>query len=121
MSLMTETPHTDTLPGGMPDAAALIAELRAASAGKREEIIARYPALEQLAPVPVFAEWLGMRLSSIYAARSRLRPDGSLVWPDEDETVHGRKMWRFSTIALHRASAPGRGWNLRGETRAGAR
>ena len=59
--------------------AALIAELRAASAGKREEIIARYPALEQLAPVPVFAEWLGMRLSSIYAARSRLRLS-SLTW-----------------------------------------
>lgn len=119
---MEQPEYTDTLPEGLPDAAALLEELRATDdLGKRAEIIARYPALDLLAPVPVFAEWLDMRLASIYAARSRKRPDGLPVWPDEDDTVHGLKMWRFSTIALHRASAPGRGWNLRGEIREGAK
>ena len=120
---MSETPtFTDVLPASLPAAAALIAELRATDdPDERAAIVARYPVLELAAPVPVFAEWLGMRLQSIYAARTAKRKDGALVWPDEDGTMHGLKVWRFSTIALHRASAPGRGWNLRGEIRAGAK
>ena len=88
---------------------------------ERAAIVARYPVLEQLAPVPVLAEWLGVKEQSVYMARTRKRPDGEPVWPDADATILGRKMWRFSTIALHRASAPGRGWNLRGEIREGAK
>lgn len=118
---MSDAPEfTDKLPDGMPDAAPLIEELRStADLDKRRAIVARYPVLELLAPVPVHAQWLGLKEQSIFMARTRRRPDGLPVWPDEDETILGRKMWRFSTIALHRASAPGRGWNLRAGARAG--
>jgi hypothetical protein len=113
---------TDTLPRDMPDAAALIEELRAAgSPDERAAIIARYPVLEQLAPVPVLAEWLGVKEQSVYMARTRTRGNGTPVWPPEDATILGRKMWTFAGVALHRASAPGRGWNLRGEVREGAK
>ena len=112
---------TDTLPDGLPDAGALIEQLRAAPEPERAALVARYPGLEVLAPVPVLAEWLGVKEQSVYMARTRKRPDGEPVWPGEDATILGRKMWRFSTIALHRASAPGRGWNLRGELREGAK
>ena len=113
---------TDTLPEGIPAAAALIEELRATDdLDERAAIVARYPVLEQLAPVPVLAEWLGVKEQSVYMARTRKRPDGSPVWPDEDATILGRKMWRFSTIALHRATAPGRGWNLRSDARENAK
>ena len=114
-------PFTDTLPDGMPEAAALIAELRAADPADRAAIIARYPVLELLAPAPVLADWLGMRVRSIWVARGRTRPDGSKEWPDEDDTLLGRSVWRFSTIALHRATTPGRGWNLRAEIKEGAK
>ena len=44
---------TDTLPEGIPAAAALIEELRATDdLDERAAIVARYPVLEQLAPVP---------------------------------------------------------------------
>jgi hypothetical protein len=115
-------PFTDTMPDGLPFAVDLIAELRAGrDVAGRQRIIARYPALELLAPVPVLGLWLNMKEQSIYMSRTRKRSDGLLEWPDEDDTVLGRKMWRFSTIALHRASAPGRGWNLRGNAREGAK
>jgi hypothetical protein len=118
---MSET-FTDKLPEGMPDAAALIEQLRAEpDPDARQSILAGYPVLELLAPIPVLAKWLDIDKSSVYMARTRKRPDGSPVWPDEDETILGRKMWRFSTIALSRATAPGRGWNLRGEIREGAK
>lgn len=105
---------TDTLPEGMPDAAALIEELRSTGdETNRHIIIERYPVLEVLAPVPVLGQWLGMNAQSIYMARTRKRPDGEPTWPAEDDTILGVKMWRFSTVALHRATAPGRGWNLR--------
>ena len=67
------------------------------------------------------AEWLGVKEQSVYMARTRKRPDGSPVWPDEDINILGRKMWTFARVALHRATAPGRGWNLRGEIREGAK
>lgn len=120
---MSETPEfTDRLPDGMPDAAALIEHLRAeADPDKRAAIVAGHPVLGLLAPIPVLAAWLDVKEASIYMARTRKRADGSPVWPDEDDTVLGRKMWRFSTVALHRASAPGRGWNLRSEQREGAK
>lgn len=120
---MTQAPQVAAvLPDDMPDAAALIEELRATDdLDERAAIIARYPVLEQLAPVVVLSEWLGIDKASIYMARTRKRPDGEPVWPDADATILGRKMWRFSTIALHRASAPGRGWNLRSEIREGAK
>lgn len=112
----------DKLPDGMPDAATLITELRAAAGpDERAAIIARYPVLEQVAPIPVLAEWLGVKEASIYMARTRTRSDDLPVWPDEDDTILGRKVWQFGRIALHRASAPGRGWNLRGEAREGVR
>jgi hypothetical protein len=75
---------------------------------------------ELLAPIPVLAAWLDMKEASIYMARTRKRSDGLPVWPAEDDTILGRKMWRFSTIAIHRSSAPGRGWNLRSEVRESA-
>ena len=78
-------------------------------------------ATELLAPASVLAEWAGISVQSLWAARTRTRSDGKLAWPDEDDTRFGLKMWRFSTIALHRASAPGRGWNLRSEIREGAK
>ena len=110
-----------TLPDGLPAAAALVGELRAApDAETQAAIIARYPALGKLAPVPLLAQWLGIDKASVYVARTRQRPDGLPVWPGEDDTVFGRKVWKFATIALHRASAPGRGWNLRGEASSGS-
>lgn len=118
---MDELTLTDKLPDGLPGAASLIKELRAVSEPERAAIIARYPALELAAPVPVFAEWLGMGIQSIYASRTAKRRDGALVWPDADATMYGLKVWKFSTIALHRASAPGRGWNLRAEIKEGAK
>ena len=120
---MNEMPSfTDTLPDGMPDAAALIEELRAAGDNyRRELVIERYPVLDLLAPIPVLAAWLGVKESSIYMARTRTRPDGSPVWPDEDATILGRKMWTFAGVALNRASTPGRGWNLRIEAREAAK
>ncbi len=110
-----------TLPDGLPAAAALVGELRAApDAETQAAIIARYPALGKLAPVPLLAQWLGIDKASVYVARTRQRPDGLPMWPGEDDTVFGRKVWKFATIALHRASAPGRGWNLRGEASSGS-
>lgn len=115
------TRFTDTLPDAMPDAAALIEELRAADPDERSAIVARYPVLELYAPIPVLAQWLDVKESSIYMARTRKRSDGKPVWQDTDKTIMGRKVWTFAEVALHRASAPGRGWNLRGEIREGAR
>ena len=119
---MDEQPKfTDALPSGLPDAAELVARMRdqlASGADPGQVLagaIAECPALELLAPVSVLAQWLGMRDQSVYMARTRKRPDGLRVWPDEDDTILGRKMWKFGSIALHRATAPGRGWNLRGE------
>jgi len=115
---------TDTLPDGLPDAAELGARMRAQLASGTDpgkvlaNAVAACPALELLAPVSVLAQWLGMREQSVYMARTRKRPDGLRVWPDEDDTILGRKMWKFGSIALHRATAPGRGWNLSAEERA---
>ena len=118
---MSTPAFTDTLPDDLPDAADLIKELKATQdpAG-RQAIIARYPVLDLLAPVPVLAKWLHMKEQSIYAARTAKRGDGTPVWPDADETVLGRKMWRFSTAALNRAGSR-RGWHLRAEIREAAR
>ena len=125
---MSETPNfTDTLPAGLPDAAELIESMRSQLAEQvpPEQVlalaVARYPVLEVLAPVPVLAEWLGVKEGSIYTARFRTRGDGTPVWAEADATILGRMMWTFGGVALHRATAPGRGWNLRGEIRAGAR
>ena len=119
---MNEQRFTDTLPDEIPAAAGLIEELRAVETDdERAAIVARYPVLELLAPVPVLAEWLGVKEQSVYMARTRKRPDGGAVWPGEDATILGRKMWTFAGVALHRATAPGRGWNLRGEIREGAK
>ena len=126
---MTEhASFTDTLPDRMPTAEWLIndARERLAEGHTPEDLRQQWAgawdgATELLAPIPVLAAWLGVKEASIYMARTRKRPDGPPVWPDEDATILGRKMWRFSTIALHRATAPGRGWNLRGEIRAGAK
>jgi hypothetical protein len=111
---MSRPEFTDHLPDGLPGAAALIQQLRATpDPERRQAIIAPHPALDLLAPVPVLAAWLGVKEQSVYMARTRTRPDGSKAWPDEDGSILGRKMWRFSTIALHRAATPGRVWNLR--------
>ena len=125
---MTDHPEfTDTLPDGLPVATELIESMRAQLAEQvpPEQVlalaVARYPVLELMAPVSVLAEWLKMREPSIYAARTRRRPDGTPVWAAEDATILGRKVWTFGGVALHRATAPGRGWNLRGEIRAGAK
>lgn len=125
---MSDAPRfTDRLPERMPSAEWLINDARERLAeGHTPEDLRRQWAghwdgnTETLAPVPVLAKWLDVKESSIYMARTRKRPDGLPVWPDEDDTILGRKMWRFSTIALHRASTPGRGWNLRAEARESA-
>ena len=121
-------PFTDTLPDKMPSAEWLIndARDRLAEGHTPDDLRQQWAGAwngntELLAPVPVLAEWLGMNPQSVYMARTRKRPDGLPVWPDEDDTILGRKMWRFSSIALHRASTPGRGWNLRSEAREGAK
>jgi hypothetical protein len=127
MGLMNDRHFTDTLPEGLPDAAALIEGMRKRLAEKADpaavlaDALAEHPALGMLAPVPVLAGWLGVKESSVYMARSRKRADGSPVWADEDDTILGRKMWTFGGVALHRATAPGRGWNLRSEIREGAK
>lgn len=118
---------TDTLPEEMPSAAELIGQIRermtaGESAAYLERVILeQWPALDLLAPIPVLAEWLKVKEASIYMSRTRSRPDGSRVWPDEDATILGRKMWRFITVLMSRATAPGRGWNLRSDAREGAR
>lgn len=113
---------TVVLPDGMPDAGELIKELRAAPEAERAAIIARYPVLQMAAPVPVFAQWLGVEKASIYMARTRTRTsDGLPEWPDTDKTILGRKAWTFAEIALHRASGQSVGWNLRGEARKSTR
>src|ERR1700678_537459 len=112
---MDEQPKfTDALPSGLPDAAELVARMRdqLASGADPGQVLAgangECPALERLAPGSVLAQWLGMRDQSVYMARTRKRPDGLRVWPDEDDTILGRKMWKFGSIALHRSTAPGR-------------
>lgn len=113
---------TDTLPDGMPDASTLIDELRGTDdPDERAAILGRDPRLGLLAPIPVLAGWLGVKESTIYQARTRTRSDGTAVWPGADRVVLGRMMWTFASVALNRASSPGRGWNFRSEIRAGAR
>ena len=126
---MSETPEfTEQLPERMPSAEWLIndARERLAEGHTPEDLRMQWDhawggATELLAPIPVLAAWLGVEKSTIYMARTRKRTDGSPVWPDEDETILGRKMWRFASVALNRASTPGRGWNLRSEIREGAK
>jgi len=119
-------PFTDKVPDGIPtaeQAAALARERLAAGAAPlaaAAALAAEYPPLGLLAPVPVLAEWLGMSEQSIYAGKTRKRSDGQLVWPKQDDTILGRQVWRFATVIVHRATAPGRGWNLRTENRGGA-
>jgi hypothetical protein len=84
----------------------------------RAEAADKWRALGQVAPVGVLAGWLGVREQSIQAAMSRTRANGSRLWPEPEADVPkvGRaSLWRFSAIALHRAKAPGRGWNFRTE------
>ena len=126
---MNGTPQfTDTLPERMPSAEWLIndARERLAEGHTPEDLRQQWAGAwdgntELLAPIPVLAEWLKVKEASIYMARTRTRTDGTPVWPDEDATILGRKMWTFAGVALNRASAPGRGWNLRGEVREGAK
>ena len=126
---MNGTPQfTDTLPERMPSAEWLIndARERLAEGHTPEDLRQQWAGAwdgntELLAPIPVLAEWLKVKEASIYMARTRKRPDGSPVWPDEDATILGRKMWTFAGVALNRASTPGRGWNLRIEAREAAK
>ena len=122
-----QPPFTDSLPDGLPAAEEITARARdRLAAGDspgavRVALVTEYPLLGLLAPVPALAKWLGMTEQAIYAGRTRKRSDGRPVWPEPEETILGRKMWTFAGIALHRASAPGRGWNLRSGNRGGAR
>lgn len=124
---MSTPPFTDTLPDPMPSADWLIndAKERLAEGHTADDLRQQWAghwggATELLAPIPVLAAWLKVKESTIYQARTRERSDGLPTWPDEDETILSRKMWRFSTIALHRATAPARGHNLTRAARAGA-
>lgn len=108
---MTSTPvMTDTLPDGLPPAAELIEAMRRRLAEQvpaeqvAAEVTAAHPALGIAAPAVVLAEWLGIKPDTIWVARTRK------TWPEPDGKFGKTSLWKFSTAALGRAAAPGRGW-----------
>jgi hypothetical protein len=89
----------------------------------RAEAVTKWHPLDQVAPVAVLAQWLGQQQQTVQAAMSRTRADGSRLWPEPEPDVPkvGRaSLWRFSAIALNRATSPGRGWNFRTATPEGS-
>jgi hypothetical protein len=75
------------------------------------------PALDALADADALAAWLGVKRESIYREQSRSLADDTPSWPEPDFKAGRSKAWTYRTIALYRASMPGRGSAGRGRPR----
>lgn len=111
-----------TPPQGLPEASHLISVAREALEGgtvgdAHRALDAYAPGVDELIDAAAAAEWLGISVSSIYRERSRVRADGSPGWPEPDDKFGRSGAWRYRTLALHRATMPGRGSAGRGRPR----
>jgi hypothetical protein len=75
------------------------------------------PAVDELADADSVAAWLGVKRESIYREQSRALADNTPSWPEADLTAGRSKLWRYRTIAMYRASMPGKGSAGRGRPR----
>ena len=111
----------------LPDAATLIGAARQAmrdvqpvprdpakASEKRRQAASRVldewaPAIDEIASLAGAAAFLGARTDSLRRRQWRARADGTPDWPEPDMELGHAKGWKYRTIVLHQAQAPGRG------------
>lgn len=94
-----------------PTCAELVTAIKGKNQRDRDQYLAQFPWLDDLADTRTLAAWTGIEATSITDYHTR-KTGGPRKWPVPDEEYGGRPVWRFRTILLHRASQPGRGSNL---------
>lgn len=91
---------------GLPDFHTLVSLVREHGPGVLDQC---EPIIDELADATRLAEWTGLKPGSIYRMSQRTLSDGSPEWPEQDDRFGNSKVWRYRTIVVHRAAAPGRG------------
>ena len=91
---------------GLPPLAELVAAVKAHGPAALDKYA---PAIDELADMPAAAAFLGIQAKSITRARERTRGDGSPDFAPPDRWFSRSPTWRYRTLVLHRAAAPGRG------------
>lgn len=91
----------------LPSAADLIADVRQNGPGALDKYA---PEVDELADTAEIAAWLGIQPQTIHRERKRIRVGRNWrTWPDEDRMAGRTPMWKWRTIIVHRADAPGKG------------
>jgi hypothetical protein len=67
------------------------------------------PVVDEITDLAGAAVFLGARLDTLKRRRWRARADGTPDWPRPDIEVGRTAGWKYRTIVLHQAEAPGRG------------
>jgi hypothetical protein len=68
------------------------------------------PEIDKLTDLTGAAKFLGLKgPDSLRRNMFRQRADGTPAWPEPDDQFGRSKAWRFRTIVIHQAEAPGRG------------
>lgn len=87
----------------LPAADKLIARVRAEGPAVLDEYA---PEVDELADVPMIADYLGLRPRSIHTDRARSR------WPDPAPVPGRTPLWTWRSVITYRASMPGPGNRL---------
>lgn len=72
-------------------------------------VLDAFPGVDEFADLAAAADFLGVSYGSARTLRGRRRRDGSPSWPEPDYRFGPAPVWRYRTLILHRATAPGRG------------
>jgi hypothetical protein len=103
------------LPAGPEDGGTARARAKAETAARRHEAASTAldqwaPAIDEMTDLAGAARFLGLKgPDSLRRRKFRIRADGTREWPGPDATFGRSAAWKYRTIVIHQAAAPGRG------------